>query len=118
MQPDISVLIPARNESSRIAPLLEARAEVLQHRLGRLADALRYYEEALELEPDNEPRRAALTAIYTKEPKRFFQQAVTAHRHYLDLDPYRVESLQALRKVYTSGKRPDAIAWRFSAERL
>jgi len=103
----IDRLRKAGAESSRVAPLLEARAEVLQHRLGRLADALRYYEEALALEPDNEQRRAALTAIYTKEPKRFFQQAVGAHRHYLDLDPYRVESLQALRKVYTSGKRPD-----------
>jgi tetratricopeptide (TPR) repeat protein/tRNA A-37 threonylcarbamoyl transferase component Bud32 len=94
-------------EAPRIASLLDARGEVLQHRLGRLADALRYYEEALELEPENDNRRASLTAIYTKEPKRFFQQAVVAHRHYLDNDPYRVESLQALRKVFTSGKRPD-----------
>lgn len=94
-------------EPARIAPLLEARAEVLQHRLGRLADALRFYEEALALEPENEPRRAALSAIYTKEPKRFFAQAVSAHRYYLDADPYRVESLQALRKIYTSGKKPD-----------
>jgi tetratricopeptide (TPR) repeat protein/tRNA A-37 threonylcarbamoyl transferase component Bud32 len=103
----IDRLRKAGAESARVAPLLEARAEVLQHRLGRVADALRYYEEALALEPDNEQRRAGLTAIYTKEPKRFFQQAVGAHRHYLDVDPYRVESLQALRKIYTSGKRPD-----------
>jgi tetratricopeptide (TPR) repeat protein/tRNA A-37 threonylcarbamoyl transferase component Bud32 len=103
----IDRLRKAGAESTRIAPLLEARAEVLQHRLGRLADALRYYEEALALEPDNEPRRAALTAIYSKEPKRFFQQAVASHRHYVDLDPYRIESLQSLRKIYTSGKRPD-----------
>jgi hypothetical protein len=48
-----------------------------------------------------------LTATYTKEPKRFFDRAVAAHRHYLEQDPHRVESLQALRKIYTSGKRPD-----------
>lgn len=94
-------------DGMRIAALLDACAEVVQNRLGRLADALRMYEEAMEIEPENEQRRAMLAAIYSKEPKRFFQRAVAAQRHYLDRDPYRVESLQALRRIYTSGKRPD-----------
>ncbi|MGD8860371.1 MAG: protein kinase [Myxococcales bacterium] len=94
-------------DPTRIAGLLDARAEVIQNRLGRLADALALYEEALALEPEDEQRRQMLTAMYTKEPKRFFDRAVAAHRHYLDVDPYRIESLQSLRKIYTSGKRPD-----------
>jgi tetratricopeptide (TPR) repeat protein len=103
----IARLREAGGEPKDIAALLDACAEIVQGRLGRLNDALRMYEEAMELEPDNEQRRAMLAAIYTKEPKRFFQRAVAAQRHYLEQDPHRVESLQALRKVYTSGKRPD-----------
>ncbi|HEY2736682.1 MAG TPA: hypothetical protein VGI70_21930, partial [Polyangiales bacterium] len=34
-------------------------------------------------------------------------RAVAAHRGLLASDPYRVDSLQALRRIYTSGKRPD-----------
>ena len=94
-------------EGKRVATLLDACGEIVQNRLGRLNDALRLYEEALELEPEDENRRRLLTAIYTKEPKRFFQRAVAAHRHHLDRDPYQIESLQALRKIYTSGKKPD-----------
>jgi tetratricopeptide (TPR) repeat protein len=93
--------------NARIAAMLDACGDIVQSRLGRLADALRMYEEAMELEPENENRRAMLASIYSKEPKRFFQRAVAAHRVYLDRDPYRVDSLQALRKIYTSGKRPD-----------
>jgi hypothetical protein len=48
-----------------------------------------------------------LTGVYSKEPKRYFARAVASHRALLAEDPYRVESLQALRRVYTSGKRPD-----------
>lgn len=97
----------AKAEPKIIASALDARGAVLQHKLGRLVDALQWYEEALELDPDNAERREMLAALYTKEPKRFFREAVRAHRHYLARDPYRVESLRALRKIYTSGKKPD-----------
>ncbi|MFI5309099.1 MAG: tetratricopeptide repeat protein, partial [Polyangiales bacterium] len=103
----IGRLREAEADSARVAELLDARGNILQHRLNRLPDALRLYEEALQVEPGNEARRSMLTAIYTKEPKRFFERAVASHRHYLDVDPYRIESLQALRKIYTSGKKPD-----------
>jgi hypothetical protein len=97
----------AGSDPKRIAALLDACGDIVQNRLGRLADALRMFEDSLEVDPDNAQRRATLTAIYTKEPKRFFQRAVSSHRHYLATDPYRVESLQSLRKIYTSGKKPD-----------
>ncbi|MDD9937402.1 MAG: hypothetical protein OXT09_27575, partial [Myxococcales bacterium] len=66
-------------DNMRIATLLDARAEIIQNRLGRLVDALTLYEEALSLDGENEERRAMLTQIYTKEPKRFFEHAVDAH---------------------------------------
>ncbi|MDH5671376.1 MAG: protein kinase [Myxococcales bacterium] len=103
----IERLRSADASDSKIAGLMSARAHVIQTRLGRLAEALSIFEEALSLEPDNEDRRQMLTAIYTKEPKRFFDRAVAAHRYYLGKEPARVESLQALRKIYTSAKRPD-----------
>jgi tetratricopeptide (TPR) repeat protein/serine/threonine protein kinase len=94
-------------EPVELAGLLEARARVLAERLGRTSDALELYEQAQQLDPDNRERREMLTSIYTKEPKRYFVRAVAAHRSLLADDPYRVESLQALRRIYTSGKRPD-----------
>ncbi len=90
-----------------IAAVIDARAEVLSQRLGRTADALTLYEQAQTLDPQNRVRREMLTAVYTKEPKRYFVRAVASHREMLAEDPYRLESLQALRRIYTSGKRPD-----------
>lgn len=90
-----------------IAAVLDARAHGLNDHLGRTADALGYWERAQEIDPGNRERRDMLTLIYTKEPKRYFQRAIESHRALLTEDPYRVESLQSLRRVYTSGKRPD-----------
>jgi serine/threonine protein kinase/tetratricopeptide (TPR) repeat protein len=106
----ISRLREARDvkaEPAEIAALLDARGRVLAERLGRTADALELYEAAQQLDPDNRDRREMLTTVYSKEPKRYFARAVAAHRTLLAEDPYRVDSLQALRRIYTSGKRPD-----------
>jgi len=89
------------------AEVLDARGRVLAEQLGRTQEAVELYELAQQLEPDNRQRREMLTAVYTKEPKRYFQRAVSAHRAQLIEDPYRIESLQALRRIYTSAKRPD-----------
>jgi tetratricopeptide (TPR) repeat protein len=94
-------------EPAEIAALLDARGRVLAERLGRTNDALELYEQAQGFDPDNRDRREMLTAIYSKEPKRYFARAVASHRALLADDPYRVDSLQALRRIYTSGKRPD-----------
>jgi serine/threonine protein kinase/tetratricopeptide (TPR) repeat protein len=97
----------AEAEPHVLAPLVDARARVLSEQLGRTEEALELYEQAQQLDPDNLQRREMLTSVYTKEPKRYFARAVSSHRSYLDRDPYRVESLSALRRIYTSGKRPD-----------
>jgi len=92
---------------AELAALLDARARVLAEHLGRTQEALELYEQAQALEPDNRERREMLTSVYTKEPKRYFARAVAAQRAWLAEDPYRVDSLSALRRIYTSAKRPD-----------
>jgi tetratricopeptide (TPR) repeat protein/serine/threonine protein kinase len=103
----IERLTEVEEPAENLAPLVDARARVLSEQLGRTEEALELYEQAQEMDPDNQQRREMLTSVYTKEPKRFFARAVASHRSYLSQDPYRVESLSALRRIYTSGKRPD-----------
>lgn len=92
---------------AKTVQIMDALGEILQHRLGRLEDAIAVYENAQKLDPDNRNRKEMLTEIYTREPKRFFQQSVRVHRELLDADPYRVDSYRAMRKAYTKVKRPD-----------
>ncbi len=92
---------------AKTVQMMDALGEILQHRLGRLEDAIAVYEQAQQLDPDNRNRKEMLTEIYTREPKRFFQQSVRVHRELLDADPYRVDSYRAMRKAYTKVKRPD-----------
>jgi tetratricopeptide (TPR) repeat protein len=92
---------------TELARLLDARGDVLQHRLGRIEDAIRVYEEAQRFDPDNRARKQMLTDIYSREPKRFFEQIVAANRELLQADPYHIESYRVLRKTYTKVRRPD-----------
>jgi tetratricopeptide (TPR) repeat protein len=89
------------------AALYDALAEVLEQRLNATSDAVEAFEKAQELDPENRTRAEKLASIYDKEPKRYFQRAVHAHGVILQKSPYRVESYQALRKLYTDMKRPD-----------
>lgn len=97
----------AEAEITTRAALIDSRAEIMRDHLGRMDDALELFEEAQALQPDNTERRAMLTAVYTREPKRYFARAVAAHREILDQTAEVVEPLKALRRIYTSGKRPD-----------
>ena len=90
-----------------LAGLLDARAELLRDRLGRAGEAIELFEEAQQLEPENQERSEMLRAIYTKEPKRYFERAVAAHRAVLEHNPYDGPTLHTLRRIYTSSKRPD-----------
>ncbi|GAB4197689.1 MAG: hypothetical protein OHK0013_06100 [Sandaracinaceae bacterium] len=89
------------------AHLWDSLGELLKHRLNRPADAVEAFEKAQKLEPDNRRRAEQLAEIFAKEPKKFFQQAVRVHQQLLAANPYRIESYQALRKLYTEAKKPD-----------
>ena len=100
-----------RTESSATAieqaHLWDSLGELLKHRLGHPVDAVEAFERAQKLEPENRRRAEQLAEIFAKEPKKFFQQSVRVHQQLLAANPYRVESYQALRKLYTEAKKPD-----------
>ncbi|AKF09165.1 protein kinase domain-containing protein [Sandaracinus amylolyticus] len=95
---------PSREE---LAHLWDALGELLKHRLNRASDAVDAFDQAQKLEPTNRRRAEQLAEIYAAEPKRWFSKAVSVHQQLLTLSPYRIESYQALRKLYTEGKKPD-----------
>lgn len=89
------------------ANLWDQLGELLLHRLERKGDATEALEQAQKLDPGNRRRAEQLAEIYSAEPKRYFQKAVKVHGDLLRLNPYRIESYQALRKLYTEAKKPD-----------
>jgi tetratricopeptide (TPR) repeat protein len=93
--------------SKDMAFLYDSLGELLKHRMGRPSDAVEAFEKAQKLEPENRRRAEQLAEIFAAEPKKFFQSAVRVHHELLEMSPYRMESYQALRKLYTEAKRPD-----------
>ncbi|MDQ3033034.1 MAG: protein kinase [Myxococcota bacterium] len=91
-----------------LAHLWDALGELLKHRMSKPSDAVDAFDQAQKLEPTNRRRAEQLAEIYATEPKRWFSKAVLVHQQLLQLSPYRIESYQALRKLYTEGKKPDA----------
>jgi tetratricopeptide (TPR) repeat protein/tRNA A-37 threonylcarbamoyl transferase component Bud32 len=89
------------------AAIWDALAELLRHKLGRVAQAVEALEKAQELDPDNRRRAENLALIYQSDPRRFFQKAVAQQQLLLAQSPYRIESYQALRKLYTELKKAD-----------
>lgn len=89
------------------AHLHDQLGELLLHRLERRGDATEAFEAAQKLDPGNRQRAEQLAGIYSAEPKRYFAKAVKVHGDLLALNPYRIESYQALRKLYTEAKKPD-----------
>lgn len=94
-------------EAKDRAHLFDQLGELLLHRLERAGDATEAFEEAQKYDPGNRQRAEQLAQVYTAEPKRFFAKAVKVHGDLLAINPYRIESYQALRKLYTEAKKPD-----------
>lgn len=92
-----------------IAALWQALGDHLRER-DRRADAIEAYTEAHRHDPTDRDRAEVLAAYYADAPKKHFDDAVRLHRDLLRLDPYRVESYQALRKLFTEARRADE-AW-------
>ena len=97
----------AEGDSKVVAAMWDQLGELLLHRLEKKSDAIEALEQAQKLDPGNRRRAEQLADIYGAEPKRFFQKAVKVHGDLLKINPYRIESYQALRKLYTDVKRPD-----------
>lgn len=97
----------SESKAEDLAHLWDALGELLKHRLGKPSDAIEAFEQAQKLDPKNRRRTEQLAEIYAAEPKRWFGKAVSVHQQLLSMSPYRIESYQALRKLYTEAKKPD-----------
>jgi tetratricopeptide (TPR) repeat protein len=92
------------------AHLLDGLGALLETELDRAEDAVDVYREAQRLDPSDRERAEMLADRFADHPGRFFAEAVRVHGDLLQLNPYRIESYQALRKLYTEAKQVDA-AW-------
>jgi tetratricopeptide (TPR) repeat protein len=79
-------------------------------KLNQPAEAVAEYEKAMEVAPSEADYADKLAELYLSDTKRYFDRAVSTHRTLLAKNPLRVESLHALRKVYTEVRKPDE-AW-------
>ena len=89
------------------AAIWDKLGELYQEKLDDLASAIEAYEAAQDLDPDGRRRLELLAGIYEENPKRYFRKAIEAHTRLLEKSPYRIESYQALRQLYTDVKKPD-----------
>jgi tetratricopeptide (TPR) repeat protein len=89
------------------ARVWDALGEVLEQQLKDVREAVQAYEKAQEFDPENRQRLERLAEIYGKDNKAYFTKAIRLHSNLLALSPYRAESYQALRKLYTEVKKPD-----------
>jgi tetratricopeptide (TPR) repeat protein len=67
-------------------------------------------EAAHTLDPDDKARAQRLAALYSSDPARYLDKAVSAELDQLQKNPFRVESYRTLRRLYTETKKADA-AW-------
>lgn len=99
--------LPADAPAEARAALWDALGDLYKDEIDEIEEAVEAYEEAQALDHDSRKRVEMLAAIYTGTPKRFYRKAVEAHAQLLDKSPYRVESYQALRQLYTDVKKAD-----------
>jgi len=96
---------PAKSED--LAALYDTLGDLYREKLEDLTQAIECYEAAQELDPESRKRLEMLAEIYEGDPKRYFRKATDTHMALLRKSPYRVESYQALRQLYTDVKRAD-----------
>jgi tetratricopeptide (TPR) repeat protein len=95
-------------DRANLIPTLHELAELYLRNFRRLDQAIAVLESAHEVDPDNEARQERLAELYSRDPTRYLDKAVAAHAGVLRYDPYRPETYKALRKLYTTAKRPDS----------
>ncbi len=80
--------------------LWHALGEIYRSRLGRFEEAAEAFAAANRLDPDNGERRLILAELYQALNRP--DAALTAYRELLRLRPDRIETLGAMRALYTS----------------
>ena len=84
--------------------------ELYNKHLGWTDKAIDAYEAAHTLDPDNKERSELLSELYASDPEKYLDKAVASQMALLRENPYRPESYNLLRRLYTEVKRADP-AW-------
>jgi len=85
-----------------------ALADLYEHDLGDVDNAIDAHEAAQTLDPSNETRADVLTELYGTDLERYAARAVKLHGGLIELNPRRVSSYRALRRVYAATRDVDA----------
>ena len=89
------------------AGLWDAIADTNAEHLADVSSAVDAWERAQTLDPEDKRRMERLAEVYAADPKHYFARAVEMQEALLQKTPYRVESYQALRQLYTDVHRAD-----------
>lgn len=103
-----AAIVASQGEERRplLLPVLEELGATYEA-LGNYTQAVRVYESALEVSP-GEPRFIERVArVCAADPNATLEQTGPAFARWVELDPYRPEPYQLLRKVYTNARRAD-----------
>lgn len=100
--------LAAQGRHRELLLILEELGEAYE-RLGSLEQAGRVYESALDVEPDGVRWLERLARVYASDPE-FAEKAVDALSLWIEVDPYRPEPYQLLRRVHTQVRHADG-AW-------
>jgi tetratricopeptide (TPR) repeat protein len=95
-------------DTARMLALFDKLGVLYKDKLGKIAEAVDAYEAAQSLEPDNETRNDLLESIYLENQEQFPEKALATLIGHVHKNPYKPETYRALRRYYTSNKRPDA----------
>ncbi|HEY6724985.1 MAG TPA: tetratricopeptide repeat protein, partial [Polyangiaceae bacterium] len=85
-----------------------ALADLYEHALGDVDNAIDAHEAAQTLDPTNEARAEILTELYGTDLLRYAARAVKLHGALIEANPERADSYRVLRRVYTATGNTDA----------
>jgi tetratricopeptide (TPR) repeat protein len=89
-----------------LLPVLEELGSAYEA-LGSHGQAIRVYESALEVSPGDARFVERVARVCANDPNTTLEQTGPAFARWIELDPYRPEPYQLLRKVYTDARRAD-----------
>ena len=102
----------AHNQTSRAVRVNEG---FILHHDGRDEEAIRNYEEAIRLDPEDAQAEEELATIHlgqnrSREAAEHFSRAISHYERALEIDPSRIETRRSLAKTLAnSGRRGEAI---------
>jgi tetratricopeptide (TPR) repeat protein len=100
--------LAAAGRTVELLPTLEELGETYE-RIGSVEQAARVYESALDVEPDGVRWLERLARTYASDAA-FIEQGKEALALWIEVDPYRPEPYQLLRRMYTQARVADG-AW-------